>query len=153
MAVPLDIYTRKLIAASKLSEYQLSDDQADTFRGQKNLLSSAGKNPVCGDKIEWFISLHEDEETIKSVHCYAEGCIMLKSSANLLANLATGKTAGQIKDFYSLLKAHLNDKEQPLPKEQEVERNPWLSLIHIRNYPARQKCITLPWNTLIEALS
>ena len=98
------------------------------------------ENRMCGD----IISIFRGAEGWRHE---AQGCAILTASAELMCDVATGKTASEI--------AILMDKfEQLLKTGQEIpDLGELNALAGIAQYPSRLRCATLPWSALGNAIA
>jgi len=112
--------------------------------------SALGHNPLCGDRIE--LSLELEGDTITDLKFQGEGCAISTASASLMTETVKGLPRKEALAFLShFLEYILNDKEPP-----EEEKKRWgslTSLLGVKKYPVRIKCLTLPWRTLQSALT
>lgn len=106
-----------------------------------------GYNPLCGDKIT--VYLVEQEGVIKSVSFQGSGCAISVASASLMTEALTGKTveyANQLfNGFHDLITGSNNDMDDEKLGKLTVLRG-------VAEFPARVKCATLAWHTLMAAL-
>ena len=106
-----------------------------------------GFNPLCGDKINVYLKLHEGIVTdISFVGC---GCAISQASASLMTEALKGKTQAQalvlFEAFHQLLTTDQTDEA--------AQRLGKLAVFAgVREFPARVKCATLAWHTLDAAL-
>ncbi|MDE3269647.1 MAG: SUF system NifU family Fe-S cluster assembly protein [Pseudomonadota bacterium] len=110
---------------------------------------SEGLNPICGDHI--WVYLDANDNKIHRLSFTGEGCAICKASASIMTCHLQGKsiTAAKsaAKDFHALAQGNVSDSD---------DRKRFGKLIvfaTIHRYPARVKCATLAWHTLLGALS
>lgn len=106
-----------------------------------------GHNPLCGDKLHLYIAL--DEHRIRELRFEGRGCAISQASASIMTEVVQGLTVDQAKDLFEQVHSLLTDESFDatsigFPKLQ--------ALSGVRDYPARVKCATLAWHTLIAAL-
>jgi nitrogen fixation protein NifU and related proteins len=109
-----------------------------------------GKNPLCGDEYAIYANINDAGE-IESVTFQGDGCAISKASASLMTVNVKGKSkaeAEQLKtEFQKMLTKELN-------VEAEAHHLGRLTIFEgVKEYPARVKCATLCWHTLVAALS
>ena len=103
-----------------------------------------GYNPLCGDKLTLYLKL-EDNKIIDAFF-KGEGCAISVASASLMTEALKGKTFDQARDVFE--KFHL-----AVTKNQSTDELGKLSVLTgVAEFPARVKCATLAWHTLIGAL-
>jgi nitrogen fixation NifU-like protein len=108
-----------------------------------------GFNPLCGDNITVYLDVDENQ-IIKDISFQGSGCAISKASASLMTSLLKGKTVEEAKilfeKFHHLVTAKMD-------KEIELEDLGKLAVFSgVREFPARVKCASLAWHTMISAL-
>jgi nitrogen fixation NifU-like protein len=105
----------------------------------------AGHNPLCGDRVEVYLRIENDQ--VAEVSFEGDGCAISTASASLMTEALQGKSLAQaqavFKDFHELL----TRAEQP-----QNDLGSLAVLAGVREFPTRVKCATLPWHTLQAAL-
>lgn len=104
-----------------------------------------GFNPLCGDKVNVYLKVHDGAITDASFE--GSGCAISVASASLMTEYLKGKTCAQAQAlfhaFHDLLTGSCATSDG-LGKLNVFEG--------VRQYPARVKCATLCWHTLDAAL-
>lgn len=123
----LNLYSEEILGLAKNTKHQ---------RGLADASHNAtGDNPLCGDKIKFEIVIKKG--VITDIGFNATGCAVSKGSATYIADkiidLPTTKATLLVEDLLKNLEKN--------NLWQEVAKN-----------PARTKCVTLPWHTILEAL-
>jgi len=104
-----------------------------------------GFNPLCGDKIKIYL-LHENS-IIKKIRFEGSGCAISQASASLMTEALSGKSADETKVLFDAFHALVTTGT---PSEQLGK----LSVMSgVSEFPARVKCATLAWHTLMTALT
>ncbi len=106
--------------------------------------SARGDNPLCGDQLTLFIEL--DGEVIRQISFVGAGCCISKAAASLLTEALKGKTVADAKQLFNKVHQMLTTGTVP----DSVGKLAVLSGVH--KYPARVKCATLAWHTLLAAI-
>ncbi|NMG31742.1 Fe-S cluster assembly sulfur transfer protein SufU [Aromatoleum evansii] len=105
-----------------------------------------GFNPLCGDRITLFVKTREG--VIEDVRFEGTGCAISTASASLMSEALKGRTEAEARalfdGFHALVTGEGAAEQAPLGKL-EV-------LAGVAEFPARVKCATLAWHTLIAAL-
>lgn len=106
-----------------------------------------GYNPLCGDKVTMYLT--EKEGVITDIKFEGTGCAISMASASLMTQTLKGKTidAAQalFKDFHKLVTGtDSNALQSDLGK--------LVVLGGVSEFPARVKCATLSWHTMLAAL-
>ncbi len=107
--------------------------------------SAKGHNPLCGDKIDIYLTIKED--IITDVSFTGSGCAISKASSSLMTEALLGKTVKEAKQLFdSVHKMIINGKTDV----DDIGKLAVLSGVH--KFPARVKCAILPWHTMKSAL-
>jgi nitrogen fixation NifU-like protein len=107
-----------------------------------------GLNPLCGDKVTLYLQIDSNNK-ITDASFIGSGCAISTASASLLTEQLKGKTVNDaellFKEFHSLITVENNAPHSQLLGKLTV-------LLGVREFPARVKCATLAWHTLLAAL-
>ncbi|MDP4174765.1 MAG: SUF system NifU family Fe-S cluster assembly protein [Bacteroidota bacterium] len=107
-----------------------------------------GYNPLCGDHIFIYIDLEDDK--IKDISFQGSGCAISKSSASLMTTILKGKTKKEAEELFSKFHEVVTSK---IGSEQDLSNLGKLAVFSgVRDYPARVKCASLAWHTMLNAL-
>jgi nitrogen fixation NifU-like protein len=107
-----------------------------------------GYNPLCGDKINLYLVVEND--VVKDVGFQGSGCAISKASASLMSSIVKGKTKAEAEEIFSKFHDLVTGK---LTDEAGIEELGKLAVFAgVRDFPARVKCASLAWHTLISAL-
>jgi len=105
-----------------------------------------GVNPLCGDRLTLHLKIRDG--VIEDVRFAGTGCAISTASASLMCEALKGKSEAQARalfaNFHALVTGQDAAAEAPLGKL-EV-------LAGVSEFPARVKCATLAWHTLLAAL-
>jgi nitrogen fixation protein NifU and related proteins len=109
--------------------------------------TASAHNPSCGDLVTLTLRLSSDLQLLETVCCSTRGCVLCTASADLMAEVVSGRTSAQAlglgKGFVSLLKG----------EPSEAAADPALAALRpLAGLPARARCALLPWQALAEAL-
>ncbi len=107
-----------------------------------------GHNPLCGDHIQ--ITAIIENDIIKDLKFKGSGCAISKASASIMTTLVIGKTVEEAKQlfdvFHKIVTSDLRDRIET------IELGKMAVFAGVREYPARVKCASLSWHTLMQAL-
>ncbi len=108
-----------------------------------------GYNPLCGDNVTIYIDLDENK-IIKDISFQGSGCAISKASASLMTSMLKGKSVDEAKilfdKFHHLITAKIDE-------EVAFEDLGKLAVFSgVKEFPARVKCASLAWHTMINAL-
>ena len=110
--------------------------------------TAKGDNPMCGDRVQVWLK-RDGDGAVSDVGFEARGCAISIASADLMAEVAKGQTAPQLRklsaDFAEMARSGRCEH-----CDAAMERLKPLSGVH--EFPSRVKCATLPWHALLAAL-
>lgn len=107
-----------------------------------------GHNPLCGDQITVYIRM--DGDRIRDVAFQGAGCAISKASASLMTEAVKGKTLAEAEGLFRDFHHMVTDSPESLP---DIERMGKLAAFAgVCEFPARVKCASLAWHTLIAAI-
>lgn len=107
-----------------------------------------GHNPSCGDKITLHIVMEDD--IIKDMSFTGDGCAISQGSTSIMIQTLLGK---DIKSAKAIISSFLNlIKREKLTDEQLSSLHDAVAFENISTMPARVKCATLSWHTLLDIL-
>jgi nitrogen fixation NifU-like protein len=106
-----------------------------------------GNNPLCGDQVS--VLLDVTDGRIRDVAFQGVGCAISTASASLMTEALKGQTVEEARRlfhvFHDLLTTGAGEESPQLGK--------LAVFTGVREFPMRVKCATLPWHTLLAALS
>jgi nitrogen fixation NifU-like protein len=107
-----------------------------------------GHNPLCGDKLELYLNV--EAGVISDISFIGSGCAISTSSASLMTQFLKGKTLDDVQKYFS----HFHGLVTGIPlKDNELEKLGKLAVFAgVQEFPARVKCASLSWHTLMNAL-
>ncbi len=108
-----------------------------------------GINPSCGDEITVYVSV-DDDDIITDVAIDGRGCSISQSAASMMSEAIKGKTtaeAAELSDAYKGMLAITDSGDKP-----DLSMGDLVALRGVSKFPARIKCATLGFNTLLQAL-
>jgi nitrogen fixation NifU-like protein len=105
-----------------------------------------GHNPLCGDQVDVYLHVHDGRVT--EIAFEGDSCAISMASASIMTELLQGRSLGEVhelSDRFRQLLAGNAARSSADSDDLEV-------LAGVRMFPARVKCATLPWHTLLAAL-
>jgi nitrogen fixation NifU-like protein len=109
---------------------------------------SEGFNPLCGDHLWVYLNLENDK--IKDISFQGSGCAISKSSASLMTSILKGKSKEEAEKLFEVFHKVVTSK---VGEEIELSELGKLAVFAgVRDYPARVKCASLAWHTMLNAL-
>jgi nitrogen fixation NifU-like protein len=108
--------------------------------------SVEGFNPMCGDRLT--VRLRLDEDKICDIRFEGQGCAISTASASMMTEAVKGRTRAEALRLFDRVHQLLTDDAAP-PAD---ELGKLAALSGVRAYPARVKCASLCWHTLVAAL-
>jgi nitrogen fixation NifU-like protein len=117
------------------------------FGELNNALEQRGYNPLCGDELTLYVILEQDHITAMSFKgC---GCAISMASASLMIEGVLGHSIIQSRELFEAFHQALTQEGcENMDKLGKIH-----ALVGVKNYPARVKCATLAWHTLITILN
>lgn len=108
--------------------------------------SAEGHNPLCGDRLRVYVRI--DDGVVTEASFQGFGCAIAVASASLMTESVAGKAIDEAVALFERLRAVIL-----APPSAPVDDLGALSaLAGVRQFPARAKCATLPWQALSAAL-
>ena len=107
-----------------------------------------GHNPLCGDKLELFLDVVDG--IIKDISFVGSGCAISTSSASLMTQFLKGKSIEETRHFFENFHDLVTGKA--LDNKTLEELGKLAVFAGVQEFPARIKCASLSWHTLINAL-
>jgi nitrogen fixation protein NifU and related proteins len=141
------LYDEQIVEHSKKPRNHRRMENANRF--------AEGHNPLCGD--HQIVYLLVEDSVIRDISFLSVGadavknCAISKASASMMTRALKGKTLAEVDTLFTQFHDMLTGQ-----KLDDITPN---NLGHlrvfagVREFPMRVKCATLPWHTLIAALS
>jgi nitrogen fixation NifU-like protein len=108
-----------------------------------------GFNPLCGDELELYLYVNK-ESIIEEIRFQGKGCAISTASASIMTETLRGRSVNEAEKYFHEFRALMTGEAR------EVDQNFDLGKLEVLNgvseYPARVKCATLAWHTLLAAL-
>ena len=108
-------------------------------------LAGEGFNALCGDRI--YLQLVVKNDAIENAQFCGEGCAISVASASLMTEVLRGKKVPEAKalfaEFHALVTGGVSS----------AQLGKLAVFAGVREFPARVKCATLAWHTLLSALA
>ena len=106
-------------------------------------------NPTCGDEVT--LQVHLDGDRIRAIRWEGEGCAISQASASMLADLAPGLVAEDLRGRIELFRTAMRSKGRIEPDEELL--GDAVALGGVSRYTARVKCAMLAWVAAEDALT
>lgn len=107
-----------------------------------------GHNPLCGDKIDLYLKIENGK--IEDVRFNGSGCAISKASSSIMTTILKGKTIEEAKELFEKFhKAVTSDLDENIDT---IDLGKLAVFCGVREFPARIKCASLPWHTMMNAL-
>jgi len=129
-------------------------DHSKRPRNFREIPSATGKadgwNPLCGDKATVFLELEGD--VVKDVSFKGAGCSISTASASMMTEALRGKTRAEAEALFERFHALIT--APPDRAGQGAEELGKLAVFAgVAEFPARVKCASLAWHTLMAAMT
>ena len=109
-----------------------------------------GNNPLCGDQVS--VRLDVADGRIQDIAFQGVGCAISMASASLMTEALKGQTVEEARRLFHVFHDLLTTGEVR-DRESSPELGKLAVFTGVREFPMRVKCATLPWHTLLAALS
>lgn len=107
-----------------------------------------GLNPLCGDRLTLYLDIQNN--VVNEITFQGSGCAISMASSSLMTEFLKGKTLEEIKnifdEFHEMVTKNTEQKDFSNLGKLEVLKG-------VIEFPARVKCATLAWHTLIAAVN
>ncbi len=103
-----------------------------------------GFNPICGDRI--LMTVKTDDNKLSDLGFNSQSCALCRASASVLVDTLKAKTVDEAKNITRQFEGMMSGGGWRLGGDAEA-------FLAMRDFPARAKCVLLPWKTLTAALS
>ncbi|OUV86844.1 MAG: SUF system NifU family Fe-S cluster assembly protein [Pelagibacteraceae bacterium TMED136] len=113
---------------------------------------SKSSNPLCGDKVEIYSNINNDD-VMKNITFQGVGCAISIASASILTKVLANK---KLKDTQIILVNFINmveNKKFNFNNISESEKRLLMTFSEIKKFPMRSKCATMCWSTFQDALN
>lgn len=129
-------------------EVILRHSRSPEHAGRPTRIDAAGhgNNPMCGDTVEVFVQ--GANGTIEQAGYEAKGCAISLASADLMAGMMRGRSFAEAKALADAFGQMIATGQRDAPGLERL-----LPLAEVHDYPSRQRCATLPWQALLQALA
>ncbi|HKJ81945.1 MAG TPA: SUF system NifU family Fe-S cluster assembly protein [Ignavibacteriaceae bacterium] len=108
-----------------------------------------GYNPLCGDRIDVFVNVKDG--VIEDISFQGKGCAISKASASLMSSIVKGKPVEEAEKLFAKFKDLITGKLGENPDLEEIGK--LAVLAGVKEFPARVKCASLAWHTMINAIN
>lgn len=107
--------------------------------------SAKGHNPLCGDKIDIYLTIKNN--IITDVSFTGSGCAISKASSSIMTEALKGKSLDQAQKLFTIVHDVVTSGKT---NAEDIGKLAVLSGVY--KFPARVKCAILPWHTMKNAL-
>ena len=107
-------------------------------------------NPTCGDEITLRLQLSEDVSGIEDVSYDAIGCAMSRASASIMADLLIGRSTAEVEPVHEHMETVMRSRGRAEGDEELIGDG--VALLGAAKFPARVKCVLMPWKAYQAAL-
>ena len=108
--------------------------------------TAEGHNPLCGDRLKLYADVEDDK--VADLAFEGSGCAISVASASLMTDALKGRTLADVREYFEEVHRLLTEHDY-VPKR---DLGKLAALSGVREFPARVKCASLCWHTLIAAL-
>ena len=104
-----------------------------------------GHNPLCGDQV--FVQVRIGDGRIVDVAFEGDGCAISTASASLMTEVLKGRSEEEARKLHEAFHRLVTTGEAD-----EAALGKLVALSGVVEYPARVKCASLAWHTMLAAL-
>ncbi|MBI4550399.1 MAG: SUF system NifU family Fe-S cluster assembly protein [Candidatus Omnitrophica bacterium] len=105
-----------------------------------------GYNPLCGDRITLFLKMENGR--VADISFQGSGCAISKASASMMTTVIKGKTKPEAEALADVFRRMVSSGAQAAPEAV----GKLAVFAGVSEFPARVKCATLAWHTLLAGL-
>lgn len=106
-----------------------------------------GSNPRCGDEVE--VGLYLQDGRIDRVRFRGRGCSVCIASSSMMTESVSGLQTDEIRQLCRHMRRWFEQGDGEGMAEPPADLE---ALSAVREYPARRRCVLLPWEALAGAL-
>ena len=117
------------------------------FRVIAGAWQAEGFNPLCGDRLTVYLRM--DGDVVADASFKGDGCAISRASASLMTESIKGKSRGAIEKLFAGFHALVT---RGAPGADVPALGKLTAFSGLNEFPARVKCGTLAWRTLLAAL-
>ena len=117
--------------------------------------SAEGYNPFCGDQLQVYLIL-DDDERIADVAFEGKGCAISVASASMMTEVVKGRAKREAEALFDAFHRMCTEENYDIAAETGLDEDTVEHLqvmAGVREFPVRVKCATLAWHTLTAALA
>ncbi len=106
---------------------------------------AAADNPLCGDEVEVFLEVADG--VVRRAGFEARACALCRASASMLCGWLTGRTVDEAR-------TGLDEFVAAAASDRGLDEGRWgevAALGAVRKFPARVRCVLLPWQAAEKA--
>jgi len=107
-----------------------------------------GYNPLCGDHYTLYVKT--DNGTIADISFQGSGCAISKASASVMSSMLKGRTKDEAEKLFGVFHKLVTGELDPSAAMDSLGKLAAFS--GVSEFPARVKCASLPWHTMVAAL-
>lgn len=109
-------------------------------------------NPLCGDKGTLYLSMDENDGTIRDAAYVGQGCSISTASASIMTDFVRGKSRDQALRTFDLFHEMITAPPDEAAHRAVPDLGKLSVFSGVAEFPARVKCATLAWHALKAAL-
>ncbi len=107
-----------------------------------------GFNPLCGDRLTLYLT--EKDGMIENISFQGSGCAISMASASLMTEAIKGKSVAEAMSLFSGFHQLVMEGKTSC---EDVSNSKLNALSGVAEFPARVKCATLAWHTLMNSFN
>ena len=107
-----------------------------------------GYNPLCGDHYTLYVKMNNGN--IEDISFQGSGCAISKASASVMSSILKGKSKEEAEKLFEEFHKLVTGAKDPSKGNETLGKLDAFS--GVSEFPARVKCASLPWHTMLSAL-
>jgi len=107
-----------------------------------------GYNPLCGDRLTVYVQVEDGR--VREASFQGSGCAISKASASMMTDAVSGKSLAGARSLFEAFHRMVTSASDAPADPAELGK--LAVFAGVREFPARVKCASLAWHTLLAAL-
>lgn len=104
------------------------------------------RNPLCGDWLT--LTLELSGGVVRAARCDVQGCALCRASGSLMTEAIIGRPESELGPLISSFLSSVTGEASAPASAADASLDSLAALAHVRHFPSRTRCVTLPWEAL-----
>lgn len=106
--------------------------------------TEGGHNPSCGDTLELFVEVDEDD-VVQDISFEGQGCSISMASSSMMTELVKGKSLDDVLEIIQIFEGMIQGEAEFPDNDEYLDV---ATLEGVADFPVRLKCATLAWDSM-----